>query len=110
MFNPYNSEVIDSTTINEEVIENTNPLAGEPAYTGTDQGNVYGGSWGQSQIDLDSLAQPGDNVRIRWDFGVDGCTGWEGWYVDNVKVIAEGMSPLAVRRTDGRRAIPESPF
>ncbi len=108
--NPYNSSVIDILTIDQQEIENSNPLAGEPAYTGIDQGHVFGGSWGQSQVDLDGLAQPGDTIRLRWDFGIDGCTGFEGWYLDNVKVIAEGIDPLAVRRSSGRRVVPENPF
>jgi Zn-dependent metalloprotease len=106
LFNPYNSSVIASVTIDGQPIDNTNPLAGETAYTGTDEANVGGGSWGQSQIDLDFFAQPGDSVRLRWDFGIDGCTGFEGWYVDNVRVIAEGKTPLAVRRANGRRVAP----
>jgi Zn-dependent metalloprotease len=110
LYNSYNSSVIDEITNDGEVIENTNPMAGEPAYTGEDQGHVFGGSWGQSQIDLDFFAQPGDSVQLRWDFGIDGCNGFVGWYLDNIQVIAEGINPLAVRRTDGRRTIPEGPF
>jgi hypothetical protein len=110
IYNPYNSSVIDEVEINEESTENTNPLAGEPAYTGLDEGHVFGGSWGQTQIDLDQFAVPGDSVKLRWDFGIDGCNGHVGWFVDNIRVVAEGISPLAVRRTEGRRTIPDSPF
>ena len=106
IYNPYNASVFDV----EQEIQNTNPLAGEIAYTGFDEGHVFGGTWGQSQIDLDALALPGDTIQLRWDFGVDGCTGFEGWYVDNVKVIAEGLSSQTVRRSGGRRVSPEGPF
>ncbi len=65
---------------------NTNPLAGEDAFTGTDGGEVSG-SWGQSQVDLEALGvQPGDTLQIQLDFGRDGCGGVDGWYVDNLMV------------------------
>jgi hypothetical protein len=79
-FNPYNA------TLQTAAAGNTNPLAGEPGFTGTDGGEV-GGSWGESQIDL-SLAgvKVGDTIQLRFDFGMDGCTGIDGWYVDDVKL------------------------
>ncbi|MEJ2582164.1 MAG: hypothetical protein P8127_11120, partial [Acidobacteriota bacterium] len=96
--------VIVTMTIEDEEYTNTNPLSGEAAYTGEDEGHVFGGSWGQSQIDLGFFADPGDSVRLRWDFGIDGCNGRDGWYIDNVTVIAEGVSQVATRRPSGRRA------
>ena len=60
-------------------------MAGERAFTGSDGGEVTG-SWGQSRIDLSPYAGAGDTIRIRFDFGVDGCNGLDGWYVDNVRV------------------------
>ena len=66
---------------------NTNPLAGEVGFTGTDGGEVNG-SWGESQVDLDTIgAEPGDTVQVRFDIGRDGCGGIEGWYIDNVQVV-----------------------
>ena len=76
-FNPYNQN------INSAGAGNTNPLAGEPGFTGTDGGTVNG-SWGQSQVNLGGMALPGDSIQFRFDFGVDGCNGVIGWYVDNV--------------------------
>jgi Zn-dependent metalloprotease/ribosomal protein L27 len=69
--------------------DNTNPMQGEPAFTGTD-GNVPGGSWGTSVVDLAKIpgATPGKQLRFRFDFGRDGCGGIDGWYVDNVTVTA----------------------
>ncbi len=65
---------------------NTNPLAGEDAFTGTD-GGVVSGSWGQSQVDLAALGvEAGDTIQLQLDFGRDGCGGLDGWYVDNLTV------------------------
>jgi Zn-dependent metalloprotease len=89
-FNPYNG------ALNTVAQGNTNPLAGEPAFTGTDGGEV-GGTWGQSQVDLSAAgASPGDTVRLRFDFGNDGCTGIDGWYVDDVHVYVCQEAPVAV--------------
>jgi hypothetical protein len=77
---------------------NTNPMAGELAFTGADEGG-FSGTWAQSQIDLKRLAQPGDTITLRFDFGVDQCFGADGWYVDNVRVLAKLGDP---RRPGGR--------
>ncbi len=97
IFNPYNSSVIDSVIVDEVEQQNTNPLAGEAAYTGTDEGELSS-SWGQSQIDLGVIADGGDSVRIRFDFGNDGCTGVQGWYLANFKVLINDAREPAVRR------------
>ena len=66
---------------------NTNPLAGQPGFTGTDGGEITG-SWGESQIDLSMVgAKPDDTISLRFDFGQDGCSGVDGWYVDDVTVL-----------------------
>ncbi len=62
-----------------------NPMAGEGAFSGTDGGSV-GGSWGQSQLNLDGIASAGDDIRLRFEMGLDGCNGVHGWYVDEVQV------------------------
>jgi hypothetical protein len=81
-FNPYN------TTLQTVAAGNTNPLAGQPAFSGTDGGSLLG-SWGQSQINLTALGVvPGNTIRLRYDFGMDGCTGNDGWYVDDIRVGA----------------------
>ena len=64
---------------------NTNPIAGETAFSGADGGSVDG-SWGRSIIDLENYAMEGDEVQLRFDIGVDGCNGAFGWYVDDVNV------------------------
>jgi hypothetical protein len=78
-FNPYNGALAGAGAGND------NPLAGEPAFTGTDGGEVTG-SWGQSQLHLGGLAAPGDTVEIRVEFGTDGCNGVIGWYLDDVEM------------------------
>ncbi len=67
--------------------DNPNPLAGQPVWTGYDEG-ALGGSWGQTQVDLSRLVAPGDTFRFRFEFGNDTCVGGEGWYVDTVRVVA----------------------
>ena len=76
-------------------------MAGEPAFTGADGGS-FEGSWGQSQVDLLRLARPGDSIRLRFDFGVDGCTGVEGWFIDHVAVLTGARPEPAVLRPAGR--------
>ncbi len=101
-FNPYNDAIILSTTDDEQnEVPNPNPLAGEPAYTGADDGSVEG-SWGQTQIDLESLASPGDSIRVRFDFGNDGCSGAEGWYIVELQVVAGGQPTMSVLRPSRR--------
>ena len=80
-FNPYNG------TLTSAAAGNTNPMAGQPAFTGTDGGTIFG-SWGRSHVKLANYAKPGDKIQLRWDFGNDGCTGNDGWYVDNVTLYA----------------------
>ncbi len=79
LYNSYNGELFTAAE------GNTNPIAGQPAFTGSDGGEVTG-SWGQSIIDLAPYAKKNDNVRLRWDIGNDGCGGNTGWYVDDVQV------------------------
>ena len=65
---------------------NTNPKAGQRAFTGTDGGEVTT-KWGQTIVDLSAAgASLGDTIQLRFDMGRDGCGGLFGWYVDNVVV------------------------
>ena len=80
-FNAYNS------ALQSVVAGNDNPLAGQAAFTGADEGELTG-SWGQSQVDLLGIAAPGDNIQLRFDFGTDGCNGLKGWYVDSVQAYS----------------------
>jgi len=67
---------------------NSNPLAGQPAWTGNDAGTVNGGSWGSTLVNLANLAGAGDTIRLRWNYGTDGCAGRKGWYLDDVNVVS----------------------
>jgi hypothetical protein len=102
-FNAYNSALASVGAGND------NPMAGEEAFTGTDGGSV-GGSWGQSQINLAGLANPGDTVEFRIEFGTDGCNGIIGWYVDEVNVYV-CASPTDVSLTGfGEDATAGTPY
>jgi hypothetical protein len=98
IFNPYNWMVIRGGNRDEEARQNTNPLAGELAFTGGWSEDIPYAGWGQSQIDLGLFARRGDSFRIRFDFGNDGCIGGQGWYIANFKVLINEEPERAVRR------------
>ena len=72
------------TTLETAAAGNTNPMAGEDGFTGTDGGEVF--AVGQSQVDLAALKVKGGKLQLRFDIGRDGCGGLDGWYVDDVRV------------------------
>lgn len=81
LYNPYNLTLHPAGSGGAG---NTSPLAGQPAWSGTDDGS-NGGSWGGTQVDLGMVGVgPGDTFRLRFTFGIDGCTGYGGWWVDDV--------------------------
>lgn len=80
-FNPYN---LTLATLAEG---STNPLAGQPGFSGSDDGAVDG-TWGRSHVNLAPYATAGDTVRLRWDLGTDGCGGTFGWLLDDPTVYA----------------------
>lgn len=71
-FNPYNGR------LNSAAQTNTNPIGGEEAWTGAS------GNWGTTIIDLRGFAAAGSTLQLRFDFGKDGCTGNNGWFVDDI--------------------------
>ncbi len=94
-FNGYN-EVLMNAPLND------NPLQGQRAFSGSDGGSVAG-SWGSSQVDLSSLAiSAGDQLRLRWELGTDGCNGWDGWYIDDIEIGFCGAAILPVEWGDFR--------
>jgi len=80
-FNAYN------TTLFAESQSNTNPNAGQLAFSGV------GGQWGTSIVDLQTFVAAGDMLEIRFDLSKDSCFGITGWYMDDVEVYhcATGM-------------------
>ena len=79
IYNPYN------TTLATAAAGNTNPLAGQAAFSGSDAGS-NSGSWGRSIVNLAPYAVSGDKVKLRFELGNDGCGGSRGWFVDDVTV------------------------
>ena len=78
--NGYNDE------INGIYAGNDNPMAGQVAFTGADEGSVSG-SWGRSYVDLSSIGVlPNDTLQLRWELGTDGCNGSVGWYLDEIAI------------------------
>ena len=77
--------------LTSEAEGNTNPLAGQPGFTGTNPGHAFG-SWGTSVVDLAAAGvAPGDTVQVRFAIGRDGCGGGvegAGWYVDDVQMVS----------------------
>ncbi|GGM90796.1 hypothetical protein GCM10010967_24850 [Dyadobacter beijingensis] len=85
--NPYNN------FINYASAGNDNPMQSQPAFTGNDQGSVFG-NWGQSQINLTALGlAAGGNIKFRFELGTDGCGGFEGWYIDDFRVYSCAVTP-----------------
>ena len=77
--NPYSGELFGPEL-------NTDPLAGEPAFHGTDEGS-NSGSWGRTLLSLVGRVLPGQRFRLRFEFGSDICYGTDlGWWVDDVRL------------------------
>jgi len=78
---------------------NTSPLSGEDAFSGTDVGSSDS-VWGQSVIDLSSIGvDANSSLKLRWEFGSDGCNGIDGWYLDEI-VVYNCSETLAVADID----------
>ena len=84
IFNAPNTQL--NSAVNPGGSANTNPKAGEYAWTGSNLTNGVG-SWGTTIVDLSTIAQPGDTIKLKFDFGQDGCGGANGWFVDNIRVF-----------------------
>ncbi len=79
---------------------NTSPMAGEIAWSGSDEGESFS-DWGISIVELDALgAGAGDTVAFRFEFGQDGCNGNLGWYVDQLSVGHCGIASNDEGRSD----------
>lgn len=99
-YNPYIGNFADAPLLPLPVSDptgllgnNTNPLAGEPAWYGSDPGENTS-EWATTIVDLKQLGlKAGDQVRFRWDFGQDSTGGALGWYVDEVAVGHCSLTP-----------------
>lgn len=80
---PYNA-VLEPPLDEFNEVWNSNPFAGQAAFSGTDQ-DYPNGRWIQSRINLLGLAGAGDDIRLRIDFGIDCGGGDVGWFVDEVE-------------------------
>jgi hypothetical protein len=63
---PYTDVLFEA--IRDTLPYNANPLAEQEAFTG----QLSGGSWGVSRVNLAGIAAAGDSIQLRFDFGVDG--------------------------------------
>lgn len=89
-FNPPNDTLEDGGTG-----QNTNPIAGEDSWSGSNGGEL-GGSFGITVVDLTELGVTGgEDLRFRWDFGMDGCNGLVGWYLDEIEASMCTNAPLS---------------
>jgi len=58
-------------------------IASEPGWDG---GPATGSVSPCNRAHVPVGVQPGDNIRLAYDFGMDGCTGRVGWFVDDIKL------------------------
>ncbi|MDB4205313.1 M4 family metallopeptidase [Polaribacter sp.] len=90
--NPYNTVL---TTDND----NNNPMVEEEVFSGADE-NSDNSIWGQSVIDLSTLGVVANSsIKLRWEFGSDGCNGNDGWYIDDI-VIYNCAQTLSINDLD----------
>lgn len=81
--------------------DNTNPMKGEEAFSGMDEGpGVSESEWGQSTIDLSAIGVTANStLKLRWEFGTDECNGPIGWFVDEI-VIYNCSEALSINDFD----------
>jgi hypothetical protein len=71
----------------------TTHLAGKKHFQGGDKGSTNS-SWGQEQDRPQQLGvNAGQIIQLRWDLSSDGCVGWDGWYIDDVRVYSCTAAP-----------------
>ncbi len=73
-------------TLNNSASGNDNPMEGQVAFTGTDEGSLTS-TWGTSVINLSSIGvNPNSTIQFRFEMGTDGCNGNDGWYIDDITI------------------------
>lgn len=66
---------------------NDSPMSGEEAFSGSDTGS-FDSVWGQSTIDLSAIGVTANStLKLRFEFGSDGCNGKIGWYLDEIVIF-----------------------
>ena len=91
--NPYNSII--------SIKDSDNPLKGEYAFSGVDQGSFDYSTWGVTVINLSILGlAPNSSIKFRWEVGTDGCYGLTGWFVDDIVIFNCSEASLAVNELD----------
>jgi hypothetical protein len=93
----------DAITVNpnnmELTTDNNNPMVEEEVFSGVDE-NSENSIWGQSVINLSSLGVVANSsIKLRWEFGSDGCNGNDGWYIDDI-VIYNCSQTLSINDLD----------
>jgi len=79
--------------------DNNNPMVEEEVFSGVDENSVSS-IWGQSVINLSSLGVAANSsIKLRWEFGSDGCNGNDGWYIDDI-VIYNCSQTLSINDID----------
>jgi hypothetical protein len=83
------------------------PVAGETSAPGSGVGAQVAGAptwdgrrlaWELERVDLSSFTGPGPPVSLRFRFRSDAAFGYDGWHVDDVKVL--GFPPVDVQSPD----------
>lgn len=75
-----------NATLNGVASGNDNPMEGQVAFTGADEGSVTS-SWGTSVVNLSSIGvNANSTIQFRFEMGTDGCNGNDGWYIDDVTI------------------------
>ncbi|MCD6162017.1 MAG: T9SS type A sorting domain-containing protein [candidate division Zixibacteria bacterium] len=62
----------------------SNPLSGEPIFTGHNVGEMW------HSVTFDLAAYVGQSVIFRFDFGSDGSVTYPGWYIDDFTIMGAG--------------------
>ena len=81
------SSAFDYNAYNGALFLSDNPMGGEQAFHGAD-GGTFLSQFGESHVDLTAIANPGDQVELRFEMGTDGCNGLIGWFVDRVRTFS----------------------
>jgi hypothetical protein len=78
----------------------SNPLAGQPGYA-----DVNGTRWTKVTFDLTGIANEGNTLAIRFDFGADNNTRvYRGWYVDDF--VSDGFGTSGPLSADEQQGVP----